>query len=145
MNFATRATHDAGQGHRLLRIGNQQHRRCQRAGLIIERIHRLALCCTPHDNLFIGQKRMIKGVQGMSAFKHDVIRHIDNIVDRAHPAHGKTPLHPKWAGADIDIRQSTGRIPRTPIGILDRYRNKIRNNGVALGELNLGNLQFRTI
>ena len=62
--------------------------------LMIERFQRLAGPRAPHDDAPVRQAVGVEGVQRLAVFEHDVVRDIDDRVDRPHPGREQPPLHP---------------------------------------------------
>ncbi len=64
----------------LLRIGDYQVRSCEVVRFAVQRLDLLALPCAANENRVPMQLARIEGVHRLRKLRHDVVRHVDNIV-----------------------------------------------------------------
>ncbi len=58
-------------------------------------------------------------MQRLAPFEHDVVCHIDDVVDRPHPGVGQAALHPARRGADLHVRQQHRGVARTQFRVFN--------------------------
>ena len=68
------------------------------------------------------QDIIVKGVQRLTQFQHDIIGGIHNAVDRAHPSQVQPALNPVGAGLNFDPFNQTQNEARVEVGILNMDR-----------------------
>ena len=83
-NTAVFAAHYAGNGHRLLRIGNHQHILRQLPGLAVQGGDGLAGLGVTHIHCVAHQVTQVKGVHGLAVLQHHIVGNIYNVADGAH-------------------------------------------------------------
>ena len=110
-DFAVLTTHDAGQTHSPLVVGNDQHGGIELADIAVQGGQFLAVLGPADNDLAALDVAIIKGVHGLAVLQHDIVGDIHDIVDGT-DAHGTEPLpHPFGGGGDLDIADHTGRVP----------------------------------
>ena len=75
----------------------------------VERAQLLARACVPHDDPAAGQLRAVEGVQRAPPHVHDVVRHVDDVRDRAHVGEEEPRPQPLRRRADRDVAERPGR------------------------------------
>ena len=76
------AAHDAGDGHRLLLVGDDEHVRAERDVPAFERPERLALLRPADDDPAAADLGQVEGVDGLAGGEEDVVGRVDDVVDR---------------------------------------------------------------
>ena len=61
----------------------------------------------------------VEGVQWVAEREHDVVRHVDDVRDRAHPGRREPSAHPGRRGADLDVAEEAADVARAALQILD--------------------------
>ena len=119
-DFGVETAHHAGDCERLVGVGDQQVVRIERAGDVVERDELARLAGAAHDDLALGDFRVIEGVQRLAEFEHDVVGRIDDVVERAHPAQFQPALEPRRRRTDLDSGHRERGVARAKIGRVDR-------------------------
>ena len=83
-DLAVLAAHDRREGHGALAVRDEEIVRVDRAERPVERSHLLARACVAHDDPAAGELRPVERVQWAPPDVHDVVRHVDDVRDRAH-------------------------------------------------------------
>ena len=141
-DLAVKAAHHAGEGDRAAVVGDQQRVVAQLADLAVERPQPLALACEAHDDRAL-QAVGVEGVQRVAEFEHDVVRHVDDVVDRALAGGAQALLHPARRGPDAHALDHGGDVAGTQIRVVDRDGGGLRDVGIALGVLAVREAQRR--
>ncbi len=83
-DLAVLAAHDRRKGHGVLAVGDEEVVRVDRPERPVERPHLLARACVTDDDPAVGELRAVERVQRAPPDVHDVVRHVDDVRDRAH-------------------------------------------------------------
>ena len=95
-----RAAHDARETDGTLVIGDDEIVGVQGQLLAVEELERLILLGAADDDV-AGDVVGIVCVGGLAGGEHDVVRHVDKRVDRAHANFPDAALHPVGGGLDV--------------------------------------------
>ena len=82
-----------------------------------------------NDDLPPGESIEIERVQRLAHLEHDVIRHVDHVVDRAQSHRLQSANHPIRARADFDVADDAGRVMGTQVERLDLNVGDLRSFG----------------
>ena len=121
--------HDSGQRDRPGTVGDDQHVRRQVALDAVEGLQCLFRPGRADDDgrrLAAGaglQFVVVEGVQRLAPFQHDVVGHVDDVVDGPHAGIGEPPLHPARRRADGDVLEQGRRIARRQVRVGDLDTN----------------------
>ena len=119
------AAHDASQGQGATVIGNNQGIRLKGDLLIVQQAQFLALAAVPDANPAL-EPVGIKGMQWLTQFQQDVIRDIDNHIQRAHTGPTQAFLHPQRSGSvPVDPANQLTQIARAVLGGVDTDRQSV--------------------
>ena len=141
-DLAVEAAHHAGERDRPAVVGDQQRVVAQLAILAVERPQPLALACEAHDDRAL-QAVGVEGVQRVAEFEHDVVRHVDDVVDRALTGGAQALLHPARRGPHAHALDDGGDVARAQLRVVDRDGGGVRDVRVALGVLAVRQAQRR--
>ena len=61
----------------------------------------------------------------LAILDHDVVRDVDDVVDRADACRAKTLPHPLGTGRNFDVFHHAGRVPQTKIVRRDLHVKKV--------------------
>ena len=93
-DLAVLAAHDAGQTDGLRLVRDDKHVGLELTDAAVERGERLVLARAADDDLAALDIAIIEGVHRLAVFDHDIVRDVDDVVDRS-DAGGAQPLpHP---------------------------------------------------
>ncbi len=70
------------------------------------------------DDLMTGQQIVVKSMHRLAVFFHNIVRNINDIVDRADAAGGQAALHPFGRGPDLDVFYDAGTIAGAKVRVL---------------------------
>ncbi len=76
--------HDPGERDRPVRVGDQQVVLSQLTVDAVERAEPFARARPPHDDPSVVEGRVVEGVKRVAEREHHVVRHVDDVRDRAH-------------------------------------------------------------
>ena len=114
------AAHDSRKRDGTLRIGDHEVARAEAARRAVERAELLALPRPANDDSFATEPLEVEGVQRVSERMHDVVRHIDDVRDRANAGADEPRLQPGRRRSDSHVAEEPADVPRAPLEILDR-------------------------
>ena len=135
------AAHDAGKTDGLFRVGDHEHARIDGALDAVEGGERLARLGAAHDDPVSADARVVKGVHGLAVFLHDIVRDIDDVVDRADTGGAQTAAQPRGGGLDLYVFDHPRRIARAESGVPDLH-GEVVFDGIAVARaLYLGRVQ----
>ena len=77
------APHHAGHGHGPVGVGDHERRVAERPALPVQRHHRLARPRAADDDVPARQEIAVEGVERVAQLPEHVVRHVDDVVDRA--------------------------------------------------------------
>ena len=106
VDLGVRAAHDTGERNAFGFVSDQEHFACERALLIIERLKFFSRSRTADDDgrlavRALGDEVIIKRVQRLTTFQHDVIGHVHHVADAAEADLFERRTQPVRAGADL--------------------------------------------
>ena len=93
-DFRVIAAHDAGDAARLRRVGNDQHVAAELAVDAVKGLHIFAFLGPPCDEVMVDNVVVVICMQGYAQLDHDVVRHVDDVVDRTNAGLAQALLHP---------------------------------------------------
>ena len=118
-NGAVAAADDSGDGDGAGGIGNDQVRRCEVVLFFVERDDFFAVAGRAGEDGVAGELVAIERVHGLREFGHDVVREIDDVVDRIQADRGQAVLQPERRGLDGDVFENQGAVTRAEREIFD--------------------------
>ena len=145
LNLGIHATHDTGQRHGTLAVGDKAHAGVERALLAVERRELLILLGGANHHatvaIALGKGVQVKGVQRLTGEHHHIVGDVDDVVVRAHAQGVKALDHPVGRGADLHVAHDAGDIAvaQALVGNLDGKLVVGRAAGLGLdgGQLNV--------
>ena len=145
LDLGIHATHNTGQRHGALAVGDEAHAGVKRALLAVERRELLVLLGgTNHHTtvaIALGKGVQVKGVQRLTGEHHHIVGDVDDVVVRAHAQGVEALDHPVGRGADLHVAHDAGDIAvaQALVGNLDRKLVVGRAAGLGLdgGQLNV--------
>ena len=144
-DLTTGPAHDPGHGHGAYGIRDHEHGFGQGALLVIQGGHTLACGGAAHHDPAIGQHRKIERVQRLAALEHDIIRDINDVVDRSYTATGQTATHPERTRLQDGARQDTCGIARAVGRIGHLHAGPLRHRLATFCQYGLRHLEFHAI
>ena len=148
LDFAVLAAHDARQRYGFGFVGDQEHLFRQHPLLAVEGDKFFAFGRTAdqdgRDRRMAAQKMIIESVQGMAGLEHDVIGHIDHIVDGTQAGLFQSRTQPRRAGADLHAANDAGGVTGRQFRLVDADGHEFfgRLTGKPLrGDLDFGKAQ----
>ena len=148
VDFGIERAHHAGKAHRALAvIGDDAHVRRERALLAVEGLDRLARARGAHHHvatpLALGELAEVEGVQRLARQHHDVVRHVDDVVDGAHARRRDTAREPVGRGADLDAAHHARRVAAAELRGRDRHLDDVVHVHALVLVLDLRQLDVR--
>ena len=131
-DLAVRAAHHARDGNRLFGVADAEHILAQRARVAVERCDALARSCAADADLAVLHAGEIKGVHRLAVLEHDVVRDVDNVVDRAHAGGADPFAHPCRRGGDPDVAHHARGVARAELAVLDDDLGQLRDIALPL-------------
>ncbi len=110
------AAHDRRESDRALAVLDHEVARVELAQLAVERADLLAVARAPHSDLAAGERVGVEGVERTAEREHDVVRHVDDVGDRAHPGGGDARAQPERRRPDRDVAEEAREVPRAASG-----------------------------
>ena len=147
VDLGVHAAHDAGKGDRgLAVVGDDGHVRREGALDAIEGLKLLAICGGADDDVAatvaLGELAQVKGVQRLAGEEHDVIGHVDDVVDGAAAGGHDAAGQPLGRRADLDVADHAGGVALAELGVVDGDVDEVVGIGALLaldgGQLNVG-------
>ena len=130
------ASHDRRERNRTLAVGDQQVARPELAERAVERAEGLAFAGAPHEDAPAREKAPVERVERAAPHMHDVVRHVDDVRDGAHPCEMEPAPQPLGRRADADVTERPADVARAAQEVLDRdveplvrNRRRIVRNG----------------
>ncbi len=137
-HLAVRAAHHPADADRALGVAHQRHVGVERPLLTVQGLGALARPRAPHHHRVLGQRVQIEGVQRLAQLPHDVVRHVDQVVDRAQ-AHRAEPLgEPGRRRLHGESGDHAGAEARAEVGRLHPHRGEAGRLHVGLGRDHAG-------
>ena len=82
----------------------------------------------PHPDLRAGQPVEVKRVHRVAELEHDVVGHVNHVVDRPDVGRLESRRQPAWRGSDHEISQRCDIAgAQIDIGIVYRHRDRVRS------------------
>ena len=138
----SRPAHHPGERDRAAVVGDQQRVVAQLAILAVERGQALPLAREAYDDR-APQPVGVEGVQRVAELEHDVVRDVDDVVDRALPGGLQPLLHPARRGPDADALDDRRDVARAEVRVVDRHGGGVLDGLVALGVVVVREAQLR--
>ena len=140
-HLAVGPAHDAGQGHGLLGVADEQVARGKYALLAVEGDDPFALGGVSHLDRIAGELVPVEGVQGLAELEQHVVGGVDDVGDGALADGEQPPADAVRGRADRDARDQLGAVDRTLLGVFDVDAHLRRGVGAGLGIGHLGHGQ----
>ena len=115
------AAHHARDANALLRVGDEQHIRRDRALLAVERGDDLVFLRVADDDMAAGNAGEVERVHGMAIFHEHIVRDIHDVVDRPHADAAQLLLHPCGRRLDADVGDDARGIARAERGVFNGH------------------------
>ena len=109
---------------------------------MIDRFDLLTVLRPSYDDAISGELVKIKCVQRLAAFHQNIVRDVDNVVDRGDADRCQSVLHPRGARTNFHAFNHASDVPRAHVVTLDRYRGCFADRSVAFRRLSRRNRQF---
>ena len=103
----------------LFGVGDHQHVGLKLALAAVDECQLLAGPGAADDDAPSAELVEVEGVQRLAHLQHDVVRYVDDVVDRAHAGGEQALLHPRRRLADLHALDERGDVARAEISILD--------------------------
>ena len=127
------AADDPGHADRMLGVRDHQRLAVQRAGDAIEGHQRLTRRGPADDEPVGGDPVVIKRVHRLPEFEHDIVRDVDDVVDRPDARGLQPPLDLVGGRPDAHALDHPGREPGAALRIRDLDRHARRRGGGTRG------------
>ena len=128
-HLAVAAAHDSGDGlRRTIAVADQEVGRVELPFHAVEGGDLLPHAREANHDAGPGQAIEVERVQRLVPFEQHIVGDIDDVADRAHPGLDQALLHPRRRRPHRDLG-GPGEIPRTPLGGVDRDRNRDGRTG----------------
>ena len=143
LDLGIHATHDAGQRHGTLAVGDEAHAGVERALLAVEGRKLLVLLggANHHATMAIalGKGVQVKGVQRLTGEHHHIVGDVDDVVVRTHAQGVEALDHPVGRRADLDVAHDAGNVAVAQALVSDLDGKLVVGRAAGLG-LNGGQL-----
>ena len=113
------AAHDRREGDSALAVLDHHVARVERAQLAVEGAHLLAVVRAPDADDTAVQRLVVERVQRAAERDHHVVRHVDDVRDRAHAGREDARSQPHRRRADAHVAEEAGEIARAAVPVLD--------------------------
>ncbi len=127
------AAHDPGKRHRALSICDDEVGRVQLAELSVEARELLSRACAPHDDAAARQRVEVEDVERVPERMHDVVRHVDDVRDRAHARGHEARPQPGWRRFHAHVAEEAADVARAAFEVLDRHVDRLVADPLGLG------------
>ena len=117
--------HDPGQTDRVLAVGDHEHPRIEGTRDMVERLERLAIARSPHDDQALGDRIGVVGVLRLPKLMHHVVRDVDDGADRSHAGREEAALHPLGRRPVRDAGEPARREARAEVRLIDLERDMV--------------------
>ena len=120
VDLALERAHDPGDRHRPLGIGDHEVASrpacgpCRRASVICSPLRARRTTMRPSREL-----RPVEGVERAAEREHHVVRHVDDVRDRAHARADQPRLQPRRRGADRGADERAADVARAALEVVD--------------------------
>ena len=88
--------------------------------MAVERQERFLIACGAHLDMLSVKTFIIERMHRLSVFQHDIVRDIDDIVDRPHAGCAQFHAQPKRRGLDLHVFDHARAVTEAFLRILDR-------------------------
>ncbi len=126
-DLAVGAAHDAGQRHRPLGVGDDQHLGVEGARDAVEGRQPLAAAGAADDDAAAGEAGEVEGVERLAQLPEDVVGDVHDVVDRALADRLEPPAQPRRARPDGDAAHDARGVARAPLGVFELERRQLRD------------------
>ncbi len=142
-HLALGAAHHAADAHRVLGIAHHRHVRAEGALLAVEGLDPLARLRATHHHRVPGEGVEVEGVERLAQLPHDVVGHVDQVVDRAQADRAQPLGEPGRRRLHREPRDHPGAEARAEVGGLHVHRGEGGGVGLALGGEHAGEAEGR--
>ena len=111
-DLALLAAHDRCESDRPLAVGDEEVVGVEAAQRAVERAQLLAGARAADDDAPAGELRAVEGMQRAALHVHDVVRHVDDVRDRAHLGEMEPRAQPLRRRADRDVAEHAADVAR---------------------------------
>ena len=118
-DFGFTATHHSAQSHRLVGIRNDTHPRCQGVSLVVNRDKFFLRSCLTTLDAAPTYLRQIEGMQRLTAFHHDIIRGVHDVIHRVQAQRRQLLLKPSRTHTHLDAPKDSRSVSRAQIRTLN--------------------------
>ena len=118
-DLALLAAHDRGERDGPVGVGDHEIRRLELPFDAVERTQALACSSAAHDDSSLRKPGAIEHVQRAAPDVHHVVRHVDDVRDRAHVGQMEPRAQPLRRGADLDVPKHAADVTRAAFEVLD--------------------------
>jgi len=115
------AAHDPGERDGALGVGDHQVGRLELPLDAVQGANRLSRNGPADDDLSALQRGQVEGVQRVAEREHDVVGHVHDVGDRAHPGVEQPRLEPDRRGAERHVAEEPADVARAPHEVLDGH------------------------
>ena len=137
-DLAVAAAHDARDRNRTLAVADHEHVGVEVALDAVQRGQGLAGAGAAGADLGAADEVVVEGVKGLARLEHDVVGHVDDVVDGAHAGADEALLHPGRGGAELDALDDAGGEAPAEVGRLDGDGDELAGLAVRLGMRAIG-------
>ncbi len=109
-NLAVGAADDAAEADGIVSVGDDQMLGCELTLDVIQSNQCLAGFGPAYDDGVIFETVIVKGVQRLVVFQHDVVSNVDHVADGAEPRLGEPVLQPLGGRTNLDAGDEAGGI-----------------------------------
>ena len=111
-DFGRRAAHHAADGNRRLAVRDDAHPRLESIGLMVNRLDRLARLGLANDDLGALELGEVERVKWLATLHQDVVRDVDDVVDRRDTDRFQAPSHPLGTRTDLHAPDHASRVAK---------------------------------
>src|ERR1700737_3642020 len=124
----------SGDAQRMLGVGDHERSLGKHTVDAVEGPEGLPAPRLACDQNATAELAMVVRVKRLPELEHDVVRDVDDVVDRTHPRGDETGLHPCGRWTDANARQQRRSEARAGVGVLDPHVEVLRRaHAEALG------------
>ena len=113
------AAHDSRHRDRAVRVGDDEIARVEAPRLAVERPDLFAVLGAPDDDPTLRERRPVEHVQRAAERVHDVVRHVDDVRDRADPDRREPRPQPDGRGGHGHAPEDAPDVARAALEVLD--------------------------
>ena len=134
IDFGILSTHDPGERHLTLLVAHHYSAGRKLVFLPVEGNKLCPFRSLPDNNAFSLRECIIKRMHWLSALKHDVVRHIHDVVPRTQSDIPESLLEPLWRWSDLHSADHPCREPSAVYAVLNMHAQETANRCRALLE-----------